>query len=120
MNTDPSLKEIHKEYHGTFKSYMVGFVASLLLTVASFGLVITKLLSGHFLIYAIVGLALVQAVFQLLYFLKLGSEDKPRWETVVFYFMVLVLLVIAIGSLWIMNDLDNRLMSDMTKEMTHD
>lgn len=34
--------------------------------------------------------------------------------------MVLVLLIIAIGSLWIMNDLNDRVMSGMTEAMSHD
>jgi cytochrome o ubiquinol oxidase operon protein cyoD len=29
--------------------------------------------------------------------MHLGQEAKPRWESVVFYFMVLVLLIVALG-----------------------
>lgn len=110
MHNEPSLKEIKKEWHGTLKAYIIGFVSSILLTAASFFIVITRLLPGQVLIYSIVGLALAQAIIQLLFFLHVGQEAKPRWETLVFYFMVMVLLIIAIGSLWIMYDLNNRLM----------
>ena len=121
MHDDLSLKEIKKEWHGTLKAYVIGFVASLLLTAASFSYCHTQGCSQDTaLIYTIVGLALVQAIVQLLFFLHVGQEAKPRWETVVFYFMVLVLLIIAIGSLWIMYDLNDRVMSDMTMEMSHD
>jgi cytochrome o ubiquinol oxidase operon protein cyoD len=120
MSEDLSLKETQKEWHGTLKSYVIGFIASILLTAASFSLVIMKLLSEHLLMYTIVSLALVQAIFQLLFFLHVGQEAKPRWETLVFYFMLLVLFIIAIGSLWIMHDLNNRVMSNMTMEMPHD
>ena len=121
MTHEPNLNEIQKEYHGNFRSYIIGFTGSVLLTLVSFGLVISKMVTGRALACSIVGLALVQAVVQLHYFLKLGKEDKPRWETLVFYFMLLVLIVIAIGSLWIMFDLDNRLMDmDMSKVMSHD
>lgn len=89
---------------------MIGFIASILLTSASFYLVYAKSLQGTGLIFAIVFLALVQAVFQLLFFLHVGQEDKPRWETLVFYFMVSILLIIVIGSLWIMFDLNDRVM----------
>ena len=109
-----SLKEIQKEYHGTFKSYILGFFISLFLTLIAFGLVITKVISGRGLVITLVALALVQAIVQLRFFLKLGHEDKPKWETLVFFFMVLILLIIVIGSLWIMFDLDKRLMSNMT------
>lgn len=120
MHEELSLQQIQEEYHGTLMSYVIGFIASILLTAASFFLVISRMLSGQALIYTIVGLALVQATFQLLFFLHLGKEAKPRWESVVFYFMLLVLLIIAIGSLWIMYDLNDRVMSNMTMEMSHD
>jgi cytochrome o ubiquinol oxidase subunit IV len=120
MTEELSLKEIQKEWHGTLKSYAVGFLLSLLLTGTSFLLVISSPLSGQVLIHTLTGLAIVQAIIQLLFFLHLGQEDKPRWETLVFYFMVLILLIIAIGSLWIMNDLNDRVMSHINKEMAHD
>lgn len=120
MHNELSLNEIKKEWHGSYKSYLIGFIASLILTSASFLLVITGTLSGHTLIYILVGLAMAQAVFQLLFFLHVGQEAKPRWETVVFLFMLLLLTIIAIGSLWVMNDLNDRVMAGMMKEMTHD
>lgn len=120
MSEELSLKEVQKEWHGSLKSYIIGFIASIILTGASFFLVFFRLISGISLIYTIVGLALTQAIFQLLFFLHVGQEDKPRWETLVFYFMVLVLVIIAGGSLWIMYDLNVRVMSDMVKEMHHD
>lgn len=120
MTHDLSLKETQKEWHGNLKSYLIGFTLSLLLTSASFLLVITKLLSGISLIYALIGLAIVQAIVQLIFFLHIGQEAKPRWETITFCFTVLVLLIIIIGSLWIMHDLDDRVMSNMTEEMFHD
>ncbi len=83
-------------------------------------LVITQVLSGPIFLFAIVGLALVQAIFQLLFFLHLGQEAKPRWEMLVFYFMLLVLFIVVIGSLWIMNDLNNRVMPEMAMEHPHD
>lgn len=113
MSTELSLNEIKKEWHGSLKSYVIGFIASLLLTLVSFSLVITKAISGAYLIYAILGLALIQAVCQLLFFLHVGTEDKPRWESMVFYFMILVLFIIVLGSLWIMYDLNDRVMSGM-------
>lgn len=108
-----SLQEMQKEWHGTYKAYWIGFILSLILTSASFGLVAFKGLSGDTLVYTLVALALVQAVVQLIFFLHVGQEASPKWETIVFAFMVLVLLIIAVGSLWIMHDLNARVMSDM-------
>lgn len=119
MSHDLTLQEIKKEWHGTYRSYLIGFFASLVLTAASFLLVISKMVTGPALVYSIIALALVQAIVQLLFFLHVGHEAKPKWETLVFYFMILVLFIIAAGSLWIMIDLNDRVMSDMS-EMTHD
>lgn len=113
MHDDLSLKEIQKEWHGTVKSYAIGFISCLILTGLSFFIVATKAFSESVLIYTIIALAIVQAIVQLLLFLHVGEEAKPRWETLVFYFMVLVLIIIAIGSLWIMYDLNNRVMMGM-------
>lgn len=121
MTHDLSLKEIQKEWHGTLKSYMIGFLASFLLTAISFSLVITRLFSEQILIYTIIGLAIVQAIAQLLFFLHIGQEEaKPRWASIVFCFTVLILLIVVIGSLWIMYDLNDRMMPDMMREMSHE
>lgn len=121
MTTEMSLKEVQKEWHGTIKAYLIGFMASLLLTGASFLLVITQFLTGPILMYTLIGLALVQAIVQLIFFLHLGQEAKPRWESLIFVFTVLVLLIIVIGSLWVMSDLNHRVMSNMSSEMmAHD
>lgn len=113
MQHDLSLKEIKNEYHGTLKSYVIGFITSLVLTGISFSLVTYRLLSGYTLIYSLVALALTQAIFQLLFFLHLGREPKPKWETAIFFFMLLILFIIVLGSLWVMNDLNERMMPDM-------
>lgn len=121
MSTELSLKEIKKEWHGTYKAYVIGFVSCLILTGVSFGLVVLEFLTGYALIYSLLTLAIVQAIVQILFFLHVGQEPKPRWESLIFYFMVLVVFIIAVGSLWIMYDLNKRVMADMMpKEMTHD
>lgn len=120
MNHDFSLKEIQKEWHGTLKSYMIGFIASFVLTAISFFLVITRLFSEQILIFTIIGLAVAQAIVQLLFFLHVGQEEaKPRWASIVFCFTVLILLIVVIGSLWVMNDLNERMMPDMMRDMPH-
>jgi len=113
MSSEISLREIKKEYHGSLIAYLIGFVLSLIFTGVSFFLVYFQVFPAHFLIYTIAGLAFFQAFIQMLFFLHLGQEGKPQWETLVFYFMLLVLLIIVLGSLWIMYDLDQRVMLNM-------
>ena len=114
-----SLKEIQKEWPQTLKLYIIGFIGSILLTFISFSLAAARVFSNQILIPVLVFLALSQAIVQLVFFMHLGQEEKPRWLSLVFYFMVLVIGIVVLGTLWIMSDLDHRVMPEMTsKEIT--
>ena len=110
MHEEHSLEQIKSEYHGTLTGYLIGLFASFILTITSFYLVWTNRLSPHSLIYTIIILALLQATVQLRLFMHLGKEDSPRWESISFFFMLTCLLIIVLGSIWIMYDLNNRVM----------
>ncbi len=121
MSSELSLNEIQKEWHGSWQSYVIGLLASLSLTIISFFLVITRFFAAPILIYVVIGLAIAQAVVQLLFFLHVGQEERPRWESISCGFTIFILLIIVIGSLWIMYDLNERMMPvEMETEMLHD
>jgi cytochrome o ubiquinol oxidase operon protein cyoD len=63
----------------SYNSYVFGFVASIVLTVIAYLLVTQHWLKGHAAFWAIGGLAFVQFTIQLMCFLHLGGEAKPRW-----------------------------------------
>ena len=111
LHHDLTLQEAKKQWHGSLKAYVVGFIGSLILTIVAFLVTIYKPVEGFTLLAGLVALALTQAVVQLLFFLHVGQEAKPRWETWVFFFMVLVLCIIALGTLWIIYNLNWRTMS---------
>jgi cytochrome o ubiquinol oxidase operon protein cyoD len=90
----------------TVKSYVVGFVTSLVLTLGAYFLVTQQALSRRLLIGAVATLALAQAFVQLFFFLHLGRETKPRWKLVVLLFMLMVVAILVFGSLWIMYNLN--------------
>jgi len=87
-------------------SYATGFVLSILFTITPFMVVVNHLMTGWMLIFTLVGFAISQLFVQLIFFLHLGRESKPRWNILVFSFAALVVLIVVIGSLWIMNNLD--------------
>ncbi len=95
--------------HGTYASYISGFILSLFLTMAAYLTAVQHLLSGNTLIAVIIGLALIQFFVQLFFFLHLGRETKPRWKLLVLGFMVLIVLILVLGSLWIMANLNYRM-----------
>lgn len=88
-----------------FLSYLLGFGLSVLLTLVAYLIVVEHLLPASILIPAALVCGFVQALIQLLLFLHLGKEPKPRWNFHVFLFMLTVAIIIIGGSLWIMNNL---------------
>src|ERR1700733_8322319 len=120
MTTGMSLEETQREWHGSLKSYIIGFILCLLLTAVSFLLVYSKLLTGHTLAYTLIGLGIVQAIIQMLFFLHVGQEGKPQRETLSCCFMVMCVLILIIGSLWVLNDLNERVMPEMAQKHSHD
>lgn len=102
--------KMHTELKRILSLYTVGFLASLLLTMTSFLIVTEEWLTGASLtMAALLALASVQLVVQLVCFLHLGADKDPFSRTGTFLFAVGTLLIIIVGSLWIMNNLDYRM-----------
>lgn len=91
--------------------YSLGFAGSVLLTVIAYLLVTATTLQGGILVASICILAVVQFFLQMVFFLHLGEEARPRWRLLSFIAMAGVLLLIVFGSIWIMNNLDYHMMS---------
>ena len=98
------MKNHEGEY--TIRAYTVGFVLSLGLTLVAYLSVVNHKFKGNALLYLIAWLALIQFFVQLVFFLHLGRETKPRWKLVVFWFMTLIVGILVAGSLWIMTNLN--------------
>ncbi len=99
-------------YKQSENNYARGLAYSLILVIISFGL--TRLYAGHnesgLSWLVIVGLlsvsAFVQLFIQLRYFLHVGEGSSAKWKKLFFALMVLFFVVIVVGSLWIMQNLD--------------
>jgi cytochrome o ubiquinol oxidase operon protein cyoD len=94
----------------TVSRYVTGFVLSLLLTLSTYGIVVSGA-SGVWLVPTLGVLALVQMIVQLIFFLHLGEEAKPRWRILSFLFMAGALTIIVAGSIWIMANLNYNMMN---------
>lgn len=99
------------ESHGSATSYIVGFVLSVILTVAAFGLVMTGSLTGSHALLAISALALVQIVVHLVFFLHMNSSSAQRWNVAAFSFTVLTAVIVVGGTLWVMHNVSMNMMS---------
>lgn len=98
---------------GTYKSYTIGLIFCVILTLMAYFVVAEHLLSGLSLVLAVLGIGLVQTILQLVLFLHLGDEPKPYWNLMVFLSMITVLFIIVAGSLWIMYSLNYNTMEKM-------
>ncbi|WED42388.1 cytochrome o ubiquinol oxidase subunit IV [Legionella cardiaca] len=91
--------------YGTYQSYTIGFVSSLLLTLFSFYLVASSALPPKILYIAVGALAIMQLFVQLVFFLHLNTTSKTNWNLLSFLFTLVVVLVLVIGTMWIMYNL---------------
>jgi cytochrome o ubiquinol oxidase operon protein cyoD len=90
--------------------YIVGFVFSVILTLMAYFLVVGKVVSGMTVVVLLLVLALIQAMVQLIFFLHLSWRRESKWRLLAFISMLVVLIIIAGGSLWIMYHLDYNMM----------
>lgn len=91
--------------HGTITSYVIGFVLSLVFTLIPYYLVVNKSLRGNSLLATIIGFAVAQLVIQVVFFLHLGRERKPRFNLFFLVATIGIILLVVVGSIWIMNHL---------------
>ena len=96
---------------GSFKSYAVGFVLSIVLTTAAFALVTSgRGLPRALVTSGITAAAVVQILVHLHYFLHLERSSAARWNGLALIFTVLIMALFVGGTLWIMTDLNFRMM----------
>lgn len=89
----------------TIVKYVIGFVLSLVLTLTAYWVTVNGIdKTTLYLILAV--LALVQMVVQLVFFLHLGEEARPRYKLATFLLMSFMLAIIVVGSIWIMDNMN--------------
>jgi cytochrome o ubiquinol oxidase operon protein cyoD len=99
-----------KELGHNLRAYLTGFGLSVVLTLTAFFIAHRGLSSRGALVAVLIALALSQFVVQMYFFLHLGQEEKPRLKLTTFWFMLIVVIIIVLGSLWIMRNLNYNMM----------
>jgi cytochrome o ubiquinol oxidase subunit IV len=95
----------------TFSVYLTGIVLCALLTMMPFYIVMHSVLSRTNTLFAIYGFAILQFFVQVICFLRLNSKtEQGRTNIMAFIFTVIILVVVVGGSLWIMWNLNSRMM----------
>ncbi|MBA2368785.1 MAG: cytochrome C oxidase subunit IV family protein [Candidatus Protochlamydia sp.] len=95
-------------HHALFLS-VAGFITSLLLTLASYFIIINPeafSLDIHTAIGVIFTLALLQSIVQLIFFIHVWKENGSYWNLAVFLSTVSIIFIVVFFSIWIMNHLN--------------
>ncbi|WP_274650753.1 cytochrome o ubiquinol oxidase subunit IV [Paenibacillus humicola] len=88
--------------HGSLKSYVIGFVLSIVLTIIPLVVVMNHMLGRTGTMILIVAMAVLQFAVQLLFFMHLREGENARWNVLALVLGLVVLITIVAGSIWIM------------------
>jgi cytochrome o ubiquinol oxidase operon protein cyoD len=99
-----------KGVHRMAIPYVTGFILSLIITFLAYHVVIQHALSPQLLVVAIVALAALQFIVQMVCFLHMGTQTSSRDRLIVLGFAGVIVTILVAGSLWIINNLNNRMM----------
>lgn len=99
--------------HGSVKSYLIGFVLSVVLTAIPFGLIMGHVLPAATAIPVIMVLGLVQILVHLVFFLHMNASSAQIWNNAAFVFTLIIVGILIAGSLWIMYHLNMNMMPGM-------
>ena len=108
--------ETHGGHHshssqGTFRSYMTGFILSVILTAIPFWLVMGDVLNDTRLTgIVIMALAAVQIVVHMIYFLHMNTKSEGGWTFLALLFTLILVVITLVGSIWVMYHLDQNMM----------
>lgn len=92
----------HDDSHGSVKSYGIGFILSVILTLIPFGLVMYPTLPKSITLLIVVAFAVIQVLVHLVYFLHLDRSAAQRNNVIAFVFAAIVIALLVGLSIWIM------------------
>jgi cytochrome o ubiquinol oxidase subunit IV len=92
------------------RSYIIGFILSLLLTIIPYLIVTRHMFGENSLLWAVTLFGVAQLLVQVLFFLHLPAKVKPYWDLLVFFFTLLIVAFLVVGTLWIMFHLNYNMM----------
>ena len=98
-------------HHGNLTGYVIGLGVSSVLTLASFGSVMSGLVPHRAAMGLLVLLCVAQLLAQLVFFLHLGSAPDQRANTAIFVCTALLIAIIVAGSLWVTHNANANMMS---------
>jgi cytochrome o ubiquinol oxidase subunit IV len=92
-----------------FASRFTGFIASLILTLIAYSIIVSPEFFNFNIRTAVIVifvLALVQSLVQLIFFINVWKEEGPLWNLGIFISTVSIIFIIIFFSIWIINHLN--------------
>ena len=108
------------EAPGSMRDYVIGFVASVILTAIPFWLVMSGALADKTLTGLIItGFAAVQIVVHMIFFLHMNARAEGGWNMLALLFTVVIVVIVLTGSLWVMYHLNANMMPHSAQMAGH-
>lgn len=105
--------------HGSFKSYMTGFVLAVILTAIPFALVMGKVIDKSSTMgLVLLGFAAVQIVVHMVYFLHMNTRSEGGWSMLALVFTIMLVVIMMSGSIWVMYHMNHNMMPGLMNEST--
>jgi cytochrome o ubiquinol oxidase operon protein cyoD len=106
--------------HSTLRGYLTGFVLAVILTASPFWLVMGKVIANSSTAgFVLLGLAAVQIVVHVVYFLHMNTKTEQGWSMLALLFTFMLLAIMLSGSIWVMYHLNHNMMPGMMNHTMH-
>lgn len=106
-------------HDGSLRSYLTGFVLAAILTIIPFWLVMGHVIESRWAIILIVlGLAAVQIVVHMIFFLHLDTRSENGWNMLALIFTLVLVAIVLGASIWVMYN-ENANMMPMSPQYQH-
>jgi cytochrome o ubiquinol oxidase operon protein cyoD len=99
-----------REPAGGLQGYLIGYGLAIMLTAASFAAAQSDLIYGPAIISALVVLAIAQMGVHLVFFLHLTTGPDNTNNVLALAFGVFIVVLVVLGSIWIMTHLNHNMM----------
>ena len=96
--------------HTTRRGYLIGFLLSVVLTAVPFWLAMTGVLEAQATAILVTVLALIQIVVHTIFFLHVNTKAEGGWTLLALIFTGIMVVIVILGSLWIMYHLHGNMM----------
>lgn len=104
--------------HSTLKGYLTGFILSVILTAIPFWVVMDKaFITSSTTAMVILGIAVVQIVVHMIYFLHMNARSENGWTMLALIFTLVLVVITLTGSIWVMYHLNHNMMPMTTHDM---